>query len=233
MAETRSAAGTERPGFKTPMGEEFGRIAEEIANSVTHGVGLGLSLAGAAVLVLLGAEREGTRHLVGFGVYGAALVLMYTASTLYHSFRIPRWKRILQIADHAAIYVLIAGTYTPFTLVNLEGSRWGTTLLWAVWTFAVLGILYKIFMFGRHPRFSTAAYLVMSWLIFLGMQPIAHLIPVAGIIWLLAGGVFYTAGVWFYRKDRQRFYHAVWHLFVLLGSLCHYIAVLVSTLPVG
>ncbi|HEX6939013.1 MAG TPA: hemolysin III family protein [Longimicrobiales bacterium] len=213
-------------------GEDLGRIAEDIANSVTHGVGLGLSLAGLAVLLVLASDHGDARHVISCGVYGASLVGLYAASTLYHSFREPRLKHLLRIVDHCAIYLLIAGTYTPFLLVNLERSRAVPILLGAVWILALGGIAFKIHSIGRYPRLSTLLYLAMSWVLLASMKPILDAIPTTGLIWLLAGGVLYTGGVWFYvRDERVPFNHAIWHLFVLGGSACHYIAVFVSVLP--
>ncbi|HEX7119204.1 MAG TPA: hemolysin III family protein [Longimicrobiales bacterium] len=213
-------------------GEDLSRIAEDIANSVTHGVGLGLSLAGFAVLLVLASDHGSARLLISCGVYGASLVGLYAASTLYHSFREPRLKHLLRIVDHCAIYLLIAGTYTPFLMVNLDHTPAAPVLLGTVWLLALAGIAFKIHSIGRYPRLSTLLYLVMSWVLLVSMKPILSAIPATGLIWLLAGGVLYTGGVWFYvRDERVRFNHAIWHLFVLGGSACHYIAVYVSVLP--
>lgn len=213
-------------------GEDLGRIAEEIANSVTHGVGLGLSMAGFAVLLVLASNHGNTVHLVSCGIYGATLVGLYAASTLYHSFRHPRLKHLLRIVDHCAIYLLIAGTCTPFLLVNLRHSALSPALLAAVWLAAIGGVVFKIHCIGRYPRLSTVMYLAMGWIFLIAMEPLFDAIPTAGLLWLFAGGVLYTGGVWFYaRDDRVRYNHAIWHVFVLGGSACHYIAVLVSVIP--
>lgn len=209
-------------------GEELGRVAEEIANSVTHGVGLGLSLAGFAVLLVLADQRDDPWYIVSCGIYGLTLVALYAASTLYHSFYDPRLKRILRIVDHSAIYLLIAGTCTPFMLIDRNG--WGWRLCAVVWSLAVAGVAYKIFFIERFPRLSTLLYVVKGWMIFLAMLPLLSSIPTTGILLLLAGGVFYTSGVWFYAREPVPYSHAIWHLFVLLGSGCHYMAVLVSVL---
>lgn len=212
--------------------EDLRRVAEDIANSVTHGVGLGLSLAGFAVLLSLVADHGSTRQVVGCGVYGGSLVGLYAASTLYHSFRDPRLKHLLRIIDHCAIFLLIAGTYTPFLLVTVEQSETARLLLAVVWLLALGGIAFKIHCVGRYPRLSTILYLAMSWLLLATLLPFLPAIPDTGLIWLLAGGVLYTGGVWFYvRDERVRFNHAIWHLFVLGGSACHYIAVYVTVAP--
>lgn len=187
-------------------------------------------MAGLAVLVTLAALKGTAWHIVGCSVYGATLVLLYTASTLYHSVRSPRLKRFFRIIDHASIYLLIAGTYTPFTLVNLRGG-WGWTLFGLVWGLAALGILFKVFFVGRFSIASTAVYLLMGWLVVIAIKPLLTLVPSGGILWLLAGGLAYTAGVVFFAWERMPYNHAVWHVFVLTGSICHYFAVLFYVLP--
>jgi hemolysin III len=200
-------------------------IREEIANSVTHGLGLLASVVGAAILIALAAGHGGTLYLVSVGIYGISLVALYAASTLYHSFRRPRVKRILKVVDHCAIYLLIAGTYTPFALITLRGER-GWMLFGLVWTLAFAGILYKLFFIGRYPRFSTLMYLLMGWLALAVIQPLMTLLTGGAIALLLAGGVAYTAGTLFFHAEaRLPYAHAVWHLFVLAGSVCHYFAI--------
>jgi hemolysin III len=191
---------------------------------------LALSVAGLAVLVTLAALKGTAWHIVGCSVYGATLVLLYTASTLYHSVRSPRLKRFFRIIDHASIYLLIAGTYTPFTLVNLRGG-WGWTLFGLVWGLAALGILFKVFFVGRFSIASTAVYLLMGWLVVIAIKPLLTLVPSGGILWLLVGGLAYTAGVVFFAWGKLPYNHAVWHVFVLTGSICHYFAVLFYVLP--
>ena len=210
--------------------ETRGHVFEEIANSVTHGVGLALSVAGLAILVVLASLRGSAWHIVACSVYGATLVALYAASTVYHSVRKPRAKRILQVFDHSAIYLLIAGTYTPFALVNLRGV-WGWTLLGLVWTLAVGGILFKIFAGIRFPILSTLVYILMGWLAVIAIRPILMHIPLGGIAWLFAGGLAYTFGVVFYASKRVPYHHAIWHVFVLSGSICHYFAVVLYVLP--
>lgn len=205
-------------------------FTEELANSLTHGIGLALSLAGLAMLVILASLKGTAWHIVSCSVYGSTLVLLYAASTLYHSLRAPRVKQILRVVDHAAIYLLIAGTYTPFTLVNLRGS-WGWTLFGVVWGLALLGIVSKVFFADRFRIVSTAVYLIMGWLVVIALKPLLALVPSGGILWLLAGGLAYTFGVVFYVWPRVPYGHAIWHLFVLAGSFCHYLAVLLYVIP--
>lgn len=205
-------------------------FAEEFANSVTHGVGLGLSLAGLVVLVILTALRGTAWHVVSCTIYGSTLVILYAASTLYHSVQWPRAKRVLRIIDHGAIYLLIAGTYTPFTLVNLRGGL-GWTLFGVVWALAALGIVFKVFHVDRFPIASTLVYLSMGWLVVIAWKPVVTLIPVGGIALIAAGGAAYTAGVFFFAANRIPYNHAIWHLFVLAGSVFHYAAVLLYVLP--
>ena len=203
---------------------------EELANGITHGIGLVLSIVGLAVLVFLSVMRGNAWHIVGCTTFGVSLVLLYTASTMYHSFRTPRWKRILKTLDHAAIYLLIAGTYTPFTLVNLRGF-WGWTLFTLVWSLSVFGILWKIFNVDRYQIISTLIYVAMGWLVVIAIKPLFLGIPLSGIAWLVAGGLFYTVGVIFFAANRIPYNHAIWHVFVLAGSICHYIAVMLYVLP--
>ncbi len=205
-------------------------FAEEFANSVTHGVGLGLSLAGLAVLIILTALRGTAWHVVSCTIYGSTLVILYAASTLYHSIQSPRAKRVLRIIDHGAIYLLIAGTYTPFTLVNLRGGL-GWTLFGVVWGLAALGIVFKVFHVDRFPIASTLVYLSMGWLVVIAWKPVITLIPAGGIALIAAGGAAYTLGVFFYAAKRLPYNHAIWHIFVLAGSIFHYVAVLLYVLP--
>jgi hemolysin III len=164
-------------------------------------------------------------RIIACTVFAATLVLLYAASTLYHAIPASRAKQVLRVVDHSSIYLLIAGSYTPFTLGVLRGA-WGWSLFGVVWTLAACGILYKT-MFGfRFPRLSTGFYLAMGWLAVVALEPLARALPGPALAWLLAGGLCYTAGVPFYARDRLRFRHAVWHLFVLAGSACHYVAVL-------
>jgi len=197
---------------------------EEIANSVSHGVGF---VAAVAVLPVLAvnALQHGSAALVGALVFGVSAVLLYLISTLYHALTPVRAKQIFRVLDHGAIYLLIAGTYTPFMLGALRGP-WGWTLLGAVWVLAIFGIVLKARGGIRYPRFSTALYLGMGWLIMVAAKPFLDAVPVPGLLWLAAGGLAYTAGVGFYAASRLPYRHFVWHLFVLAGTACHAVAVL-------
>lgn len=197
---------------------------EELANALTHGAGIVAGLAGGAVLITLAALYGDIWQLISTIVFVIALVLLYTASTLYHAIQHKVVKARLKIFDHCAIFVLIAGTYTPFTLVSLKGA-WGWTLFGLVWGLAALGIVFKLFFTGRYPKLSTAIYIAMGWLVLIAMKPLMEALSLQAFLWLLAGGVCYTAGTYFYHREEMRFAHAVWHLFVLGGSICHFIAV--------
>jgi hemolysin III len=201
--------------------------AVELANTITHGIGLALSIAGFVVLLVLAAVRGSPRHIVSCAIYGATLVCLYAASTLYHGIPSPRRKRALRIFDHCAIYLLIAGTYTPFLLVNLRGG-WGWSLLGIVWGFAMAGIVFKFLFVDHFPFLSTVIYLLMGWLAVIALKPLLAAVPASGLLWLLAGGLLYTLGVVFYAWKRLPYNHVIWHLFVLAGSTCHYVAVLYS-----
>ena len=182
------------------------------------------------ILVVLAALRGTPWHVVSFSIYGATLVILYTASTLYHAFRSPPLKRIFKIIDHSAIYLLIAGTYTPFTLVTLRGP-WGWTLFGLVWALALAGIAFKAFFVDHFVIASTVVYLAMGWLVVIAINPVTEIVPHRGLLLLLAGGLCYTVGVAFFAARRMRYAHAIWHLFVLGGSIIHYFAVLFYVLP--
>ena len=206
-------------------------LPEEIANSVTHGIALLASLVALPILVLQALAGRDPWELAGFSVFGATLVLLYFASTLYHAIPIPSTKRVLRVIDHGAIYLLIAGTYTPFTLGVLRGPV-GWTILVTIWTLAIVGIIAKYVYRFRYPRISTAFYLAMGWLIVLAVRPLMTHVSPAGLLWLLAGGLCYTGGVIFYATDhRIRYGHAIWHAFVAAGSVCHFCAVLWYAAP--
>jgi hemolysin III len=198
--------------------------AEELANSVTHGFGLAISLVGAVALVVLTALQGDTWQIVSSAVYGTSLVALYAASTLYHSVRPPEAKRVLRVLDHCAIYLLIAGSYTPFALVSLRGG-WGWTLFSVVWGLTVAGIVFKVFFTGRLNVLSTTIYVLMGWLCVVAAKPIVEMVPTGALWWLAAGGVVYTAGTVFYHNRRVPYSHAIWHLFVIGGSACHYFAI--------
>lgn len=201
-------------------------LGEEIANSVSHGIGFVAALIGTPFLVRAALRRGDPTGVVAVSVFAATLVLLYLASTLYHAVREGRAKHAFRVLDHGAAYLLIAGTYTPFTLVSLHGV-WGWALFGVVWALAILGIALTATGAMRHPQASTALFLGMGWLIVIAIRPLWLHLPLDGFIWLVAGGIAYTIGVGFLAMDRRiRYGHFVWHLLVLVGSSCHYIAVL-------
>jgi hemolysin III len=205
-------------------------LGEEIANSVTHGIGAGLSVAGLTVLVVLAAIYGDVWRIVSFSIYGSTMIMVYLSSTLYHSFQHPQVKRILRIIDHASIYLLIAGTYTPFLLVSMRGA-WGWTLLVIVWGLALLGVGFKAIFTHRFQKLSLLAYILMGWLSVIVLKEALVSIPVGGLLLVAIGGVIYTVGIIFYIWKKLPYNHAIWHLFVLGGSMCHYFAILFYVLP--
>ena len=207
------------------MAERRLSLGEEIANSVTHGIAALASVAALPILLIVTIGRGDPWQVAGGAIFGGTLVMLYLASTLYHALPHPRAKRVFRILDHSAIYLLIAGTYTPFALGALRGA-WGWTLLAAVWSLAALGVTAKATLGFRFPRLSTAVYIVMGWLGVIAFKPLLTHVGVAGMMWLLAGGLCYTAGVIFFAWERLRYGHMVWHLFVAAGSVCHFFAVL-------
>lgn len=199
--------------------------AEEIANSISHGMGLVVALAGTLFLIMHAARYGDAAFIVGTSVFSATMVILYLASTLYHALPIGRAKRVFRVIEHSAIFLLIAGTYTPFTLGVLRGA-WGWTLFGVVWGLAVAGVALKVFDKASHPILSTGLYLLMGWVVVIAVDPLFARVPTAGLLWLLAGGLFYTAGVVFFATDsRLKYGHLIWHLFVIAGTVCHYFAV--------
>lgn len=200
---------------------------EEVANSVSHGIGLVAALLATPHLIRHAVERGDGGFLIGASVFAASMILLYLASALYHALPSGNTKQIFRIIEHSAIFLLIAGTYTPFTLGVLHGA-WGWTLLGLIWALAVSGVVMKVFFLISHPIVSTGLYLLMGWLIVVAIKPLAAGgVPTSGLLLLLAGGLAYTLGVTFYALDaRLRYGHFVWHLFVLTGTACHYFAVL-------
>jgi hemolysin III len=194
-------------------------------NSVTHLVGTVLSLAGLATLVTMAAMERDPYKIVSFAVYGAMLLVLYTISTLYHWVRSPRAKAVLQKCDHSAIYLLIAGSYTPFTLVTLRGP-WGWSLFGVSWGLAAFGIVQELTLGRRTRSVSMVIYVLMGWLALVAIRPLVTALPPAGTAWLLAGGLIYSAGIYFFINDeRIRHGHGIWHLFVLGGSLCQFVSI--------
>jgi len=205
-------------------------LGEEIANSITHGIGAGLSIAGLTLLVVLAVLFGDVWRVVSFSIYGSTLIILYLASTLYHGLQYPPAKRVFQIIDHAAIYLLIAGTYTPFLLVSMRGT-WGWSWLVIIWSLALLGVGSKILFIDRYDLLFVVLYVLMGWLGVVALQEIITTMPFGALAWLVVGGLFYTVGVLFYVWHRVPYMHTVWHLFVLGGSACHYFSILFYVLP--
>lgn len=204
-------------------------MGDLLANSITHGIGVLLASVGAAWLMVR-AARGTPRVTIACAVYAFTLVLVYLCSTLYHSLARTRARYVFRVLDHSAIYLLIAGTYTPFTLVSLRGS-WGWTLFGIVWGLAIAGVIFKSFAVERFAVASAIAYVLMGWIAIVAIVPLARAITWHGILWIGAGGIFYTFGVLFFALDRLRYFHAMWHMFVLTGSALHYFAVLFYVVP--
>lgn len=205
-------------------------LPEEITNSITHGIAAALSIAGLSVLVALAGMKGDPWRIVAFSIYGATLVILYLTSTLYHGIQHAKIKKFFRRLDHSAIFLLIAGTYTPFVLVAFRGTI-GWTLFAIVWTLAAFGIALKVAFTGRFEALSLALYLGMGWLGVAAIKPALENMPVAALIWLGLGGLAYTSGVFFYACRRIPFNHAIWHVFVMMGSLCHFVAVAFFVLP--
>ena len=200
-------------------------VREEIANSISHGLGLVLALIALPILVLSAMRIGSTHFIVGAIVYGTTMVMLYLASTLYHAITHEPAKRFFRLFDHSAIFLLIAGTYTPFTLGVLRGA-WGWSLLVTIWSLAIAGIVMKALHGTRRPWISMVLYIVMGWLAIVAIKPMIQLIPVPGIVLIFAGGVAYTGGLAFYAARSLRYAHFIWHLFVIAGTTCHFFAVL-------
>ena len=204
---------------------KFYTRGEEIANAVTHGIGTLLSIAALVLLIVFSVEKGDEWYVVSYTIYGSSMFILYLGSTLYHSITNVKAKRIFRIFDHASIYLLIAGTYTPFTLTVLRSSV-GWVIFAIVWTLAVLGIIMKIFWVGKHELASTLLYIFMGWMIIFVIKRLLILLPPAGIVLLVAGGIIYTAGAVLYMMDKIPYNHAIWHLFVIAGSACHFFCIL-------
>ncbi len=199
-------------------------VGEEIANSVSHGIGFAAALAATPFLVLA-AVPHGAGSIVGVSIFAATMAALYLASTLYHALPSDRAKRVFRALDHGAIFLLIAGTYTPFTLGILRGG-WGWTLFGAIWGLALAGLIFRAIVAFRYPIVSTAIYVAMGWLVLIAVQPLWQRMPHEGFLWLLAGGLAYTGGVAFFAANQIRYGHFVWHLCVLAGTTCHFFAVI-------
>jgi hemolysin III len=207
-------------------------LREEIANSVSHGLGVVLAIAGLAVLMARAATHGDSWSLVGCGIFGVTLILLYTASTLYHCIPGARAKAVLRLLDHSAIFLLIAGTYTPFTLVNLRG-RWGWSLLAVIWGLALLGIYLRAVLRPRSTAPFVILYVAMGWAVVVAAGPMKASVAPGGLLLLLLGGISYTSGIIFYGWRKLPYNHAIWHLFVLLGSVLHFFAILLYVVPPG
>jgi len=199
---------------------------EEIANSISHGLGLVAALVGTPFLIVQAARHGNAGFIAGTSIFSATAAILYLASTLYHALPAGKAKRVFRIIEHSAIYLLIAGTYTPFTLGVLSGA-WGWTLLGVTWFLAAAGVALKAFSRASHPILSTVLYLLMGWVVVIAVDPLLARMPTAGLLWLIAGGLSYTAGVVFFATDsRLQYGHLVWHLFVMAGTACHYFAII-------
>jgi hemolysin III len=206
-------------------------IGEEIAHSVSHGIAAGLAIA-ALVVLLMHAHYFGDGwRIASFTVYGVSLILVFGTSTLYHALQYPPAKRLFQMLDHAAIFLLIAGTYTPFTLVTLRGA-FGWTIFCVIWVMAVAGIVLKVSFMNRLERLGHWMYLAMGWFGLFALYPLLQILPLNGILWLFAGGLFYSIGVLFYVGNKFAYTHFVWHLFVMGGALCHFVAIFLYVSPI-
>ncbi|KAA3610943.1 MAG: hemolysin III family protein [Calditrichaeota bacterium] len=204
---------------------QYGSFGEELANSISHGFGVVLSIAGLVVLIIAAATHGTVWHLVSFSIFGSTLIILYLASTLYHSIPKLAWKRILKKFDHAAIFLLIAGSYTPFMLVNLRGA-WGWSMFGVIWGLAITGVVLKMFFAHKYAKISTAIYVIMGWLCVIAFKQMLMHVPVFSLKLLIAGGLSYTGGVVFYVWKRLPYNHAIWHGFVLGGSILHFFSVL-------
>jgi hemolysin III len=205
------------------------KLGDILANAITHGIGAVLAVAGAVYLIVQ-STRGTAWHIVSCTVFATTLVLVYVCSTLYHSLVRTRARHVFHVLDHSSIYLLIAGTYTPFTLISLHGPV-GWALFGAVWSLAVAGVIFKCFAVGKFAVASALVYLFQGWIVVFAFQPLLHAIGWHGVMWMGAGGVAYTLGIVFFAMDRLRYFHAVWHIFVLAGSVAHYFAILFYVVP--
>jgi hemolysin III len=203
---------------------------EEAANALIHLTGFVFSLGAVALLVVLSSLKGTVWHIVSCSIYGGTLLFVYLSSTLYHFLKPGKAKKIFRTFDHISIFLLIAGTYTPFTLVTLRGG-WGWSLFGAIWGLAITGIIMRVLIKKTHPVISTIFFLLMGWLIVIAIKPLLAAMPIGGFMWLGAGGLCYTAGVVFFGLARFRYFHALWHLFVLAGSACHFFSIFFYVLP--
>lgn len=202
-------------------------VKKEIANSLTHGLGFAMAAVGVPILLFFAYQMESPKYIAGAAIYGVSLLMVYLSSTLYHSFQSPRIKHFFRILDHISIYFLIAGSYTPFILLFYDKPL-GWTVLTGLWCIVAIGSIFKIFYVNKWDKLSTSLYIAMGWAAVLIAEPFIYNMPLICIIWLAMGGLSYTLGTIFYFWKGFRYHHAIWHLFVLFGSFCHYIAVLIG-----
>ncbi|MCB0824003.1 MAG: hemolysin III family protein [Bacteroidales bacterium] len=203
---------------------------EEKLNVITHGFGFLLSIAALTLMVVFASIKGNAWHIVSSAIYGSSLVLLYLASTLFHSAKRQNMRNRLNVFDHASIFILIAGTYTPFLLVTLNGP-WGWSLFGVVWGLAIGGVILKLFFTGKKQILSTIGYVLLGWVIIIAIKPLVNNIALGGLVWLIAGGIAYTGGAVFYLFKKMPFNHAIFHIFVLAGSICHFVAVFWYVLP--
>ena len=205
-------------------------VKEELANAISHGIGAILCVIGTYILIRYAQRIDHFKLMQSYSIYGFCITFLFTASTLYHSFSSEFVKKKLRIFDHIGIYLMIAGTYTPFMWITVNNS-WGTAILIAVWTIAIIGIIFKVFFTGRFEKLSLVSYLVMGWLLIVGVKPMLETIHANGLWLLLAGGLSFTIGTVFYRWHKLAYHHAIWHVFVMLGGAFHYFAILYYSYP--
>ena len=211
-------------------GTKYYSPIEEKINTISHAVGFILCIVALVLLVMHATQNGDVWHIVSFSVFGASLIILYAASTFYHSAKKSELRNRLNIIDHASIYVLIAGTYTPFTLVTLKGTI-GWVIFGISWGLALTGIILKLFFTGKYNLMSTIMYVLMGWVIVFAIKPLINNLPLAGLLWLVAGGISYTIGAILYGIKKIKFNHAIFHMFVLTGSICHFMSVYFYVLP--
>lgn len=202
-------------------------LGEEIANSITHGIGAALGTAALTILVVFAALKGDAWRVVSFSIYGASLVILYTSSTLFHAFTHKKTKRYFRMMDLSAIFLLIAGTYTPITLLPLRGTGWGWTMFGLIWGMALIGILFKTFFYGKYEKLSIIFYVLMGWLVVIAIKPMLAILPTGLLIWIAIGGLSYTIGIIFLAWTKFPYSHTIWHLFVLGGSISHFFGILI------
>ena len=204
------------------------KITNEVLNAVTHGIGFGLSIAGLVILLIKGVRLQSPIHIVSYALFGSGLILLFLMSTLYHSLIFTKARKVFRVFDHSFIFVLIAGTYSPYCLLAIRG-RLGLGLFIAIWVMAILGVIYKAIWIEKSSKISTLLYLIMGWLVIFAIRPLYASVGFYGILYLVLGGLSYTVGAFFYGRKQVRFMHVVWHLFVLLGAMMMYFSVLFYT----